>query len=217
MNAAVRTLLKVCCAVGALALAACATVPAGPTVGALPGSKKSWDQFQADDASCRGYAVSVTGSPNDAAAQAGVGSAVAGTIIGAAIGGLIGGSDGAAVGAGLGLFTGSAYGVGNAQAAGSVTQQRYDGAYYQCMYGLGNRVPAPAGYVARNSVPAARRARARRRTLQCHRATHRRPMRRRRSRRRRTPQFHRQIPRRRTACRVSRVGPRHRNGNAGIV
>lgn len=156
MNAAVRTLLKVCCAVGALALAACATVPAGPTVGALPGSKKSWDQFQADDASCRGYAVSVTGSPNDAAAQAGVGSAVAGTIIGAAIGGLIGGGDGAAVGAGLGLFTGSAYGVGNAQAAGSVTQQRYDGAYYQCMYGLGNRVPAPAGYVARNSVPAAR-------------------------------------------------------------
>ena len=156
MNAAVRTLLKVCCAVGALALTACATVPAGPTVGALPGSKKSWDQFQADDASCRGYAFSVTGSPNDAAAQAGVGSAVAGTIIGAAIGGLIGGGDGAAVGAGLGLFTGSAYGVGNSQAAGSVTQQRYDGAYYQCMYGLGNRVPAPAGYVARNTVPAAR-------------------------------------------------------------
>lgn len=155
MNAAVRTLLKLACGVGALALAACATVPAGPSVGALPGSKKSWDQFQADDASCRGYAVSVTGSPNDAAAQAGVGSAVAGTIIGAAIGGLVGGSDGAAVGAGLGLFTGSAYGVGNAQAAGSVTQQRYDGAYYQCMYGLGNRVPAPAGYVARNTVPAA--------------------------------------------------------------
>ncbi len=154
MNAAVRTLLKLSCAVGALALAACATVPAGPSVGALPGSKKSWDQFQADDASCRGYAFSVTGSPNDAAAQAGVGSAVAGTIIGAAIGGLVGGSDGAAVGAGLGLFTGSAYGVGNAQAAGSVTQQRYDGAYYQCMYGLGNRVPAPAGYVARNTMPA---------------------------------------------------------------
>ena len=148
MKSDIRTLLKVGGAVATLTLAACATVPAGPSVGALPGSKKSWDQFQADDASCRGYAVSVSGSPNDAAAQAGVGSAVAGTLIGAAIGGLVGGNQGAAVGAGMGLFTGSAVGVGNAQAAGSVTQQRYDGAYYQCMYGLGNRVPAPAGYVA---------------------------------------------------------------------
>jgi len=157
MNAGIRTLLKVGGAVATLTLAACATVPAGPTVGALPGSKKSWDQFQADDASCRGYAVSVSGSPNDAAAQAGVGSAVAGTLIGAAIGGLVGGNQGAAVGAGMGLFTGSAVGVGNAQAAGSVTQQRYDGAYYQCMYGLGNRVPAPAGYVARYAPPPAAR------------------------------------------------------------
>jgi len=158
MNACVRSLVKVGGAVATLALAACATVPAGPTVGALPGSKKSWDQFQADDASCRGYAVSVSGSPNDAAAQAGVGSAVAGTVIGAAIGGLVGGNQGAAVGAGMGLFTGSAVGVGNAQAAGSVTQQRYDGAYYQCMYGLGNRVPAPAGYVARYAPPVAPRS-----------------------------------------------------------
>ena len=155
MKSDIRTLLKVGGAVATLTLAACATVPAGPTVGALPGSKKSWDQFQADDASCRGYAVSVSGSPNDAAAQAGVGSAVAGTLIGAAIGGLVGGNQGAAVGAGMGLFTGSAVGVGNAQAAGSVTQQRYDGAYYQCMYGLGNRVPAPAGYVARYAPPTA--------------------------------------------------------------
>ncbi len=104
------------------------------------------DQYQADDASCRGYASSQAGSPNDAAAAAGVGSAVAGTIIGAAIGGLIGGGEGAAVGAGMGLFTGSAVGVSNAQAAGYGTQQFYDNAYYQCMYGLGNRVPAPAGY-----------------------------------------------------------------------
>ena len=147
-----RSLLKISAALATLSLAACVTVPAGPTVGALPGSRKSWDQFQADDASCRGYAVSISGSPNDAAAQAGVGSAVAGTVIGAAIGGLLGGNQGAAVGAGMGLFTGSAVGVGNAQAAGSVTQQRYDTAYYQCMYGLGNRVPAPAGYMARASV-----------------------------------------------------------------
>jgi hypothetical protein len=134
-----------------LLLAACVTVPAGPSVSAMPGTRKSWDQFQADDASCRGYAASLTGTPGDAAAQAGVGSAVAGTIIGAAIGGLVGGGEGAAVGAGLGLFSGSVVGAGNAQAAGAVTQQRFDSAYYQCMYGLGNRVPAPVGYMARNA------------------------------------------------------------------
>lgn len=134
-----------------LLLAACVTVPAGPSVSAMPGTRKSWDQFQADDASCRGYAASLTGTPGDAAAQAGVGSAVAGTIIGAAIGGLVGGGEGAAVGAGMGLFSGSVVGAGNAQAAGAVTQQRFDSAYYQCMYGLGNRVPAPVGYMARNA------------------------------------------------------------------
>jgi outer membrane lipoprotein SlyB len=152
MTSNARSLLRLTAIAATLLLAACVTVPAGPSSTALPGTKKTWDQFQADDASCRGYATSLTGSPSDAAAQAGVGSAVAGTIIGAAIGGLLGGGEGAAVGAGMGLFSGSLVGAGNAQVAGSVTQQRYDSAYYQCMYGLGNRVPAPAGYVARNTT-----------------------------------------------------------------
>lgn len=153
MNARWAALLRVGAIAATALLAACVTVPAGPSVASLPGTKKSWDQFQADDVSCRGYAASLTGTPSDAAAQAGVGSAVAGTVIGAALGGLIGGSEGAAVGAGMGLFGGSVVGAGNAQVAGSVTQQRYDSAYYQCMYGLGNRVPAPAGYVARSTAP----------------------------------------------------------------
>jgi outer membrane lipoprotein SlyB len=148
------SLLRLALAATTLLLAACVTIPAGPSRSALPGSKKSWDQYQAADASCRGYATSQAGSPNDAAAAAGVGSAVAGTVIGAAIGGLIGGGEGAAIGAGMGLFTGSAVGVSNAQAAGYGTQQIYDNAYYQCMYGLGNRVPAPAGYVSRSATPA---------------------------------------------------------------
>jgi len=152
MNLRARILPPLAAVAAAMMLAACATVPTGPSLTALPGKKKSWDQFQADDTSCRGYATSLFGAPSDAAAQAGVGSAVAGTIIGAAIGGLVGGNEGAAVGAGMGLFTGSVVGAGNAQVAGSVTQQRYDGAYYQCMYGLGNRVPAPAGYLARSTA-----------------------------------------------------------------
>ncbi|MDH6147676.1 hypothetical protein OKW46_001601 [Paraburkholderia sp. WSM4179] len=38
---------------GIIALAGCAGVPTGPTVTALPGSGKSFDQFRADDATCQ--------------------------------------------------------------------------------------------------------------------------------------------------------------------
>lgn len=158
MQRLARSASRALLAVAALALAACATVPPGPSRASLPGTGKTWDQFQADDASCRGYAASVAGTPGDAAAAAGVGSAVAGTVIGAAVGGLLGGNQGAAVGAGMGLFTGAAVGTGNAAAAGSIAQQRYDQAYFQCMYGLGNRVPAPAGFVARSPAPLAGRS-----------------------------------------------------------
>lgn len=148
--------LKVATAVGALALSACATLPEGPSYAAMPGSRKSFDQFQFDDASCRQYGTQAIGgaTPSEAANNAAVGSAVVGTALGAAIGGLLGGHDGAAVGAGMGLFTGAAVGAGNSQAAGYSAQHRYDNAYYQCMYGLGNRVPAPAGYVSRSAAPA---------------------------------------------------------------
>jgi uncharacterized protein YcfJ len=131
----------------ALALTACVTIPTGPSYTALPGSRRSYDQFQVDDASCRQFAVQATGgTPNDAAANAAVGSAVVGTAIGAAVGGLVGGSEGAAVGAGMGLLTGSAVGAGNAQVAGYSAQQRYDSSYYQCMYSKGHKVPMPASY-----------------------------------------------------------------------
>ena len=129
------------------ALAGCVTVPTGPTYSAMPGSRKSVDQFQIDDASCRQYAVQATGTtPNDAAADAAVGSAVVGTVLGAAVGGLLGGGEGARVGAGLGLFTGGAVGAGNAQAAAYTSQQRLDSSYYQCMYSAGHKVPMPASY-----------------------------------------------------------------------
>ena len=143
----------------ALALTACVTIPTGPSYTALPGSRRSYDQFQVDDASCRDFAVQATGgTPNDAAANAAVGSAVVGTLLGAAIGGAVGGGEGAAVGAGVGLFTGSAVGAGNAQAAGYSAQQRYDSSYYQCMYSKGHKVPMPASVArsmrqARNGTP----------------------------------------------------------------
>ena len=131
---------------GVLGLAGCVTIPEGPTHAALPGSRQTFDQFQFDDTGCRQFATQALGgtTPQQNASNAAVGSAVVGTALGAAIGGLLGGSDGAAVGAGMGLFTGAAVGAGNAQAAGLSSQQRFDNAYYQCMFSRGHRVPVPA-------------------------------------------------------------------------
>jgi hypothetical protein len=132
----------------AFALSACAVMPQGPSYTAMPGRTKSFDQFQIDDSACRQYSTQSIGgvTPTEQANNAGVGSAVVGTAIGAAIGGLLGGGEGAAVGAGMGLFTGAAVGTGNAQAVGYSAQQRYDNAYYTCMYARGHKVPMPASY-----------------------------------------------------------------------
>jgi hypothetical protein len=134
-------------ALGALGLAvllgACATVPTGPSVMALPGTGRSFDQFRADDASCRQYAWQQIGgmSAGQAAANSAVSSAAIGTAIGAVAGAALGGSDGAAVGAGTGLIFGSVAGAGSSQAYGYEAQRRYDHAYVQCMYASGHRVP----------------------------------------------------------------------------
>lgn len=124
-------------------LSACAVVPTGPSVMALPGTGKTFDQFRADDASCRGFAFQQVGgvTTNQAATNSAVGSAVVGTALGAAAGAAFGGGQGAAVGAGAGLLAGSAVGMGNAQGSAYDVQRRYDYAYLQCMYANGNRIP----------------------------------------------------------------------------
>jgi YMGG-like Gly-zipper len=122
---------------------ACTTMPNGPAVMALPGTNKSFDQFRADDMSCRNYALESIGgvTPSDAATQSGVGSAVLGTALGAAAGAAIGGQEGAAVGAGTGLLVGGVAGTQTAQISGYGLQQRYDFGYIQCMYARGHKVP----------------------------------------------------------------------------
>src|SRR6185312_7933737 len=118
----------------ALLLAACVTVPTAPSVVALPGNNKTFDQFQADSYACQQFA------------QQSVGGA-AGAIIGSASGNA---GPGAAIGAGTGLLVGSAAGS-NAYGAGYYQiQRRYDGAYLQCMYAKGNQIPVrgPARYRA---------------------------------------------------------------------
>ncbi|BAN26955.1 glycine zipper family protein [Caballeronia insecticola] len=131
----------------ALGLSACTVMPTGPSVMALPGTGKTFDQFRADDGNCRQYANQQVGGvdANTAATNSAVGSAVVGTALGAAAGAAFGGGSGAAIGAGAGLLTGSAFGVGAAQTSGYNVQHRYDYAYLQCMYASGERVPVRGG------------------------------------------------------------------------
>ena len=134
-----------------LALTGCVTAPAGPRVMALPGSAKSFDQFQADDVSCREYAQYTLGpsDPAKAANDAAAANAAWGAALGAAAGAIIGAAThqagpGAAIGAGTGLLFGSAAGSNAAGATYYGAQRQYDAAYLQCMYAKGNQVPAAA-------------------------------------------------------------------------
>jgi hypothetical protein len=138
-----------------LALGACAVPgPTGPSVMALPKQGENFSQFQAQDASCRNYANALIGgaSPQQAANNSAVGSALLGTAIGAGAGaalGSVGGQvgAGAAIGGAMGLLAGSAIGANTAQAAGGNLQGRYDMAYSQCMVAAGYTVQQPAyGY-----------------------------------------------------------------------
>ena len=138
-----KKLLRVSPLLALLLLGACTTIPTGPSVMALPGSGKSFDQFRGDDADCRQFALSQIGgaTANDRAIDSGVKSAVAGAAVGALAGAAMGGHQGAGVGAGVGLLAGGAAGAGAGQASGYGTQRRYDNAYVQCMYAKGDRVP----------------------------------------------------------------------------
>lgn len=134
---------SISCLLFLLSLAACATYPAGPSVMAMPGSRKSFEQFQQDDTACRQFALYQGGalSPGQQQANTAVESAAAGTVVGAATGALLGGHQGAASGAGAGLLLGSVAGMEAANVSGHRVQQRIDQAYIQCMYAKGERVP----------------------------------------------------------------------------
>jgi len=132
-----------------LALGGCVSVPTGPSVMAMPGKGKSYEQFRAEQAQCQQYAQESIGGAAQATQNNTVNSAAAGTAIGAVAGALIGAASGnagagAAIGAGGGLLVGSAAGS-NAAAGGNYSmQQRYDMTYSQCMYSKGNQVQTQA-------------------------------------------------------------------------
>jgi outer membrane protein OmpA-like peptidoglycan-associated protein len=145
--------------VASLILAGCATLPKGPSVMVLPGSDKSFEQFQADDAVCRQWAAQQIGTaPQEVANQSTAKSAVAGTVIGAGLGAAIGSASGAAgtgaaIGAASGLLLGSAAGTSAGYASGYEAQRRYDIAYQQCMYAKGNVTPGVVTRTPRRRYP----------------------------------------------------------------
>ncbi len=127
-------------------LGACVHVPTGPSVMVLPGSGKNFDQFRSDDYLCRQFAGQQTDfkTPRQAGISSGVESAAIGAALGAAAGAALGGGRGAAIGAGTGFLGGGLMGSGSAQSSSSLSQERYDIAYIQCMYANGHRVPVSA-------------------------------------------------------------------------
>ncbi len=132
--------------VSVLILGGCASMPTGPSLMALPGSSKTFDQFRFDDAECQRYALQQIGgtTAQNAANESATRSAVIGTAIGAVAGAAIGGKSGAGVGAGTGLVVGSIAGSDTGQRSGFGTQRQYDNAYVQCMYARGHKVPVSA-------------------------------------------------------------------------
>jgi outer membrane protein OmpA-like peptidoglycan-associated protein len=135
-----------------LALCGCVSLPTGPSMIVLPGSGKSFDNFQADDAACRQWAgMQIGQSPQEIANQNTATGSVAGTLIGAGLGAAIGAAwaapgIGAAIGAASGLLVGTAAGANAGQAYGWDAQRRYDFAYQQCMYSKGNQIPGVRRY-----------------------------------------------------------------------
>lgn len=141
---------------GLTVVAGCASVPTEPSVMALPGTGKSYEQFRYDDADCRSYAKARTGDP---AGETGLRSAAVGTTVGAVAGAAIGGRQGAGVGAGTGLIVGSVAGAGAANSSTYGSQRYYDNVYVQCMYAKGHKVPVSGSLMqAPASQPGVQRA-----------------------------------------------------------
>lgn len=156
MDARITKLLPVCCAV--LALAGCATTPTEPSIMALPGSGRSFEEFRNDDGYCRTYAFqsSGAGTREQSANTSAIQNAAIGTAIGTVAGAAIGGRQGSGVGAGMGLVVGSATGAEASRRSQYGGQRQYDTAYVQCMYARGHRVPVSGAYTSEKAAaPAA--------------------------------------------------------------
>lgn len=138
-----------------LMFGACTTLPTAPSVMALPGAGKTLAEFRADDFACRQFASVEAGGGTSS--QAGnTGSAAIAAPSGTEAGAATNRDQGPAGSAGAGLAAGAAAGTSVSPDATHDVQRSYDGAYMQCMYSKGHRVPVggalptvnpPADYV----------------------------------------------------------------------
>jgi len=140
-------------------MAGCAATPMGPTVQTMPGPGKTFDVFQSDLLTCKGFAAQQVQGQADAVNQRAVGGAVLTTMLGAGLGAAIGGAAGnagagAAIGAASGAGAGSLGGADASSQAQWSIQQQYDNAFAQCMYAKGEQVPGFAPLAASAPMPA---------------------------------------------------------------
>jgi uncharacterized protein YcfJ len=117
------------------------TMPAGPTVAAMPPPGKPFEAFVQDDQFCRQWASASSGPNRDTATNQFLGSAVTGAAIGAVAGALAGGHRDVGAGAAVGTVIGSGVGSNQSAMTGWTAQRNYDVAYQQCMYAKGNVIP----------------------------------------------------------------------------
>ena len=130
-------------------ITACSSVPTGPSVNVMPGPNASFEQFKADDQTCRDYALDRVGDePSSYETKTAIKNAAITTAIGAIAGAAFdhGHARGAAVGAGAGLLLGTLAGTGKGGESTRAAQVQYDNAYQQCMYAKGHSVPMAGNY-----------------------------------------------------------------------
>jgi hypothetical protein len=153
---ALRTGTAAAMLVPTLLLAACAQTPMVPTVQVLPGPRKSFTDFQNDQATCRNFAQQAVGDQARGANLHGLGVAALTTALGAGLGGAIGGGSGAGIGAAAGALGGAGIASVQTTRAQNTIQAQFDAAYVQCMFSLGNTVPSMGPMVTGPQTPGPR-------------------------------------------------------------
>ena len=124
----------------------------GPTAQDLPPQGKPFEQFQAEDASCRQFADGQVRGQAEEANSTGLLEGIGGTALGAGLGAAIGGGRGAAIGAASGAVAGTAVGASTSSRQQGGIQQQYNNAYVQCMVAKGNQAPQPVARPPRPTV-----------------------------------------------------------------
>lgn len=138
---------------GLVLLGACAQTPMGPTIQVMPGPGKSFANFQNDQAICRQFADEAVRDQAQGANLRGLGTAALTTVLGAGLGAAIGGGQGAAIGAASGALGGAGLGAFQSSNAQNSIQAQFDNAFAQCMFSLGNTVPATGPMMVQPSAP----------------------------------------------------------------